>query len=127
MGIFIGQGLSRPLWRELGRERGKFLHRLGCLAWLATCTVLLACAGASPSGGQPSQSGWPARSAGAPKRIVAAIQGTPVGAYAKLDPNNSQRGNTELAGLLHAGLVVTDSTGRVRPSMAEAVPSVENG
>ena len=92
------------------------------LAWLACCAILLACAGATPSGRPSSQAGA-GPSTGAPKRIVAAIQGTPVGAYPKLDPNNSQRGNGELGGLLHAGLTVTDEAIAAAVSQGAADPS----
>src|SRR4051794_28701936 len=93
---------------------------------LLACVVLSGCAGAAPSG-DASKSASSASTRGTPKRIVAAIQGNPLGGYAKLDANNSQRGNQEFAGLVHAGLTVGDPTGQVQAQMAEAVPSVTNG
>ncbi len=98
-------------------------------AWLIGCVLLLACGSPAPTGGTASsqRANTSATTASAPKRIVAAIQGNPLGGYQKLDPNNSQRGNQELGAILHAGLTVTESTGQLRPQMAEAVPTVENG
>jgi peptide/nickel transport system substrate-binding protein len=67
-----------------------------------------------------------ARQAG-PKRIVAATIGDPFTVYNKLNVGNSVRGIGEIERMVHAGLSVQDNTGRLRPQMAEAVPSVENG
>ena len=46
------------------------------------------------------------------------MQGSPLSGYARLDPNNSERGNQELGVLVHAGLTGVDTTGQVLPRMA---------
>jgi peptide/nickel transport system substrate-binding protein len=78
--------------------------------------------GDSPASGQPA-----APAPTAPRRVVAAIQGNPLGGYSRLDPNNSERGNQELGVLVHAGLTSTDTNGQLHARMAEAVPNVDNG
>src|SRR5712691_2197654 len=93
--------------------------------WLVGGLLLAACAGAQGSASRTQPSASSPQSS--PKRIVAAIQGNPLGGYQKLDANNSERGNQELGRILHAGLTVTDPTGQMRPQLAEAVPSVEDG
>src|SRR5437016_79161 len=100
---------------------------MGC-TWLLGITLFLACAGpGAPLEGDSSHPAGSPLAPSTPKRIVAAIQGNPLGGYQKLDSNNSQRGNQELGAMLHAGLTVVDPTGQLRPQLAEAVPSVENG
>src|SRR5207249_7161951 len=99
---------------------------------LAVTLSVLGCAGPGPAGGAPTggagaQSSAPAPAPTGPKRVVAAMQGSPLGGYARLDPNNSERGNQELGGLVHAGLTGVDPTGRILPRLAETVPTVDNG
>lgn len=104
------------------------MRRPFLLAWLASL-VAVSCAAPAPTS-RPSAEGALAHAGGAPaapKRIVVAIQGSPPGAYPKLDANNSERGSAELGLMLHASLTVTDLTGDLRPQLAEAVPSPENG
>jgi len=92
---------------------------------------LLGCANPPPqsspaAGSSTSQSSEPAARTG-PKRVVAAIQGSPISPYAKIDATNSERGNGELGGLVHAGLTVTDLAGQMQPRMGGAVPTIDNG
>ncbi len=89
--------------------------------------VILSCA-APPRTPADSAAGRgsAARPAG-PKRIVAATIGDPFTVYNKLNIGNSVRGIAEIERMVHAGLTVTDNTGQLRPQMAEAVPSIENG
>src|SRR5207244_1933657 len=47
--------------------------------------------------------------------------------YQALNPNNNSPGIDALQELVHAGLAVTDDAGTLRPRLAEAVPSLENG
>jgi len=88
--------------------------------------VILACASPRPAG--DAASGQPAGEVRTgPKKIVAAIQGNPVGAYGRLDPNSSERGKAEIATTLSGALTVMSPGGELRPQLAEAVPSVDNG
>ena len=93
---------------------------------LVASLSVMACASPRPatddSGGQP---GSQARTG--PKKIVAAIQGNPVGAYGRLDPNSSERGKAEIATLLNGSLTVHDPNGVLHPQLSEAVPTIENG
>jgi peptide/nickel transport system substrate-binding protein len=58
---------------------------------------------------------------------VAAMQGKPVSGYARLNVNGSERGNNELAGMLHSGLTASDPNGQIHAKLAEDVPTLENG
>jgi peptide/nickel transport system substrate-binding protein len=88
--------------------------------------TLMACASPRPAGeSAPGQPG--AQTPSGPKKIVAAIQGNPVGAYGRLDPNSSERGKAEVATMLDGALTVMDPNGELHPQLAEAVPSVDNG
>lgn len=64
-----------------------------------------------------------------PKRFTAAIRGFPQSVSTMIDSAGagSTAGLREVQELLNAGLGITDSEGRLRPQLAEAVPSVENG
>jgi len=98
--------------------------RLGLLAILAL--TVAACAPAQPAGNAGGGQAAGQAPAG-PKRIVAAIQGNPVGGYGKLDPNNSEKGKAEVATLLNSVLSIVDPNGVLHPQLAQAVPTVENG
>src|SRR4051812_47626901 len=63
----------------------------------------------------------------APKRIGAAIRGDPHTLYQALNPNNNIPGIDALQELVPAGLSVIDDTGAMRPQLAEAIPSTQNG
>jgi peptide/nickel transport system substrate-binding protein len=93
---------------------------------LVLCVSAAGCTSPRSTDGAPPD-GSPGQAPSGPKRIVAAVQGNPLGGYAKLGSNNSERGNQELGVLLHSGLTVTDLTGAAHPRLAEAVPSVETG
>src|SRR5438876_582825 len=99
---------------------------LNLAAVIAVTLGLMACASPRPAG--ESAPGQPAAQApSGPKKIVAAIQGNPVGAYGRLDPNSSERGKAEVATMLDGSLTVMDPNGELHPQLAEAVPSVDNG
>jgi peptide/nickel transport system substrate-binding protein len=102
----------------------KHVTKLGLL--LVGVMTLMACA--SPRSAGESAPGQPgAQTPSGPKKIVAAIQGNPVGAYGRLDPNSSERGKSEVATMLDGALTVMDPNGELHPQLAEAVPSVDNG
>jgi peptide/nickel transport system substrate-binding protein len=81
----------------------------------------------APAAGQPGAA--PARETG-PKKITAAIRGDP---RTLSDPVNfaaggsSSAGVTELEQLVHAGLLLADLQGGLRPLLAEAAPTLDNG
>lgn len=87
--------------------------------------VALGCAPPRPADSSGNQSSAPVVTG--PKRIVAGMQGRPVSGYARLNVNGSERGNSEMAEMMHSGLVVTDPSGTVQPKLAEAPPTAENG
>jgi peptide/nickel transport system substrate-binding protein len=97
------------------------------LGLLVVVTVsLMACAPPRPAG--ESAPGQPALQAPTgPKKIVAAIQGNPIGAYGRLDPNSSERGKAEVAVMLDSSLTLLDPNGELHPVLSEAVPSIDNG
>jgi peptide/nickel transport system substrate-binding protein len=78
---------------------------------------------ANPDGGgsQPAATG--------PRRLVAAINGTPRVFSARVDRagSGSTPGIEEVEDLVNSGLVVMDGRGEVQPLLAEAVPSLDNG
>src|SRR5207302_11457954 len=80
-------------------------------------------AGEGPTG----QGAPPAQAPAAPKRLVAAIQGSPVSVYQPPNIPDSPKGLSELTSMVHVGLSVFDTTGTLQAELAEAVPSVENG
>lgn len=96
---------------------------------IATFLLVLTVAGcASPrSAGETSAGQGASQAPTGPKRIVGITQGNPIGAYARLDPQSSERGKAEVAVLLNSSLNVFDSNGDLHPRLAEAVPTVENG
>jgi peptide/nickel transport system substrate-binding protein len=91
--------------------------------------VLVACAPASqPRDTASGNSQAPTRAAG-PKRILAAVMADLPFARSQLDraAGGTLPGARELEQLIHAGLGVEDDIGNIRPQLAEAIPSVENG
>jgi peptide/nickel transport system substrate-binding protein len=95
---------------------------------LLAVLLLTACAGPSSSSTAPAV-GTETRRA-TPKRIVGAILGEPFTFSAQLNTaaaSATVRGIDELEQLMHAGLAIADNQGGLRPQLAEAVPTVENG
>ena len=93
---------------------------------IMTSLAILGCANPRPVGETSAGQGASQATTG-PKRIVGITQGNPIGAYARLDPQISERGKAEVAGLLNSSLNVFDSNGDLHPQLGEAVPTVENG
>jgi peptide/nickel transport system substrate-binding protein len=94
---------------------------------LAAAILLVGCAG--PAGPrQPEASGEQAP--GTPKRINVAIRGEAKTISAKLNSSAGAGGTpgvSEVEEILNAGLAATDDNSVLRPQLAEAVPTVENG
>jgi peptide/nickel transport system substrate-binding protein len=99
---------------------------LTAAALLLTFTVL-GCANPMPNQAESRQAERPAVSG--PKRITAAIRGVPKTASVMIDSAGAGRtkGLTEVENLLNAGLVMADADAALRPRLAEAVPTIENG
>lgn len=92
--------------------------------FIALSVVLGACAPAASSIRDSSGSTETDRTS--PKRLTAAIMGEPkaLGLAASL---SAVPGEDELSELVLVGLSTTDTQGRQRPRLAEAVPTTENG
>lgn len=99
---------------------------LTCL--LVTAFVVVACAPA----GRSTRGGPDEQALGSPqikKKVTAAIRGDPPTLNEKLSRAGAGRvyGVKEIQNLLHVGLLVEDDRVELRPALAEAVPTVENG
>src|SRR5215216_413678 len=92
----------------------------------ALILTLLGCAG--PTGTQqPTGASRPAESSGGTKRIVAAFQGDVIGLNGRLRRTGPSIGLEPLEEMVNPGMAVVDGKGELRPVLAEAVPSLENG
>jgi peptide/nickel transport system substrate-binding protein len=92
----------------------------------ALILTLLGCTG--PTGmQQPTGASRPAESSGGTKRIVAAFQGDVIGLNGRLRRTGPSIGLEPLEEMVNPGLAVVDGKGEMRPVLAEAVPSLENG
>lgn len=103
------------------------LARIGA-SYLVLTVLLMACATPAQRGDAQGAGSESQRST-APKRILAAIRGDP---FTLVDAINSAGGGRvagvrEIEQLLNSGLGVVDNQGQVRPLLAEAVPSLQNG
>jgi len=91
--------------------------------------VLLAAACAPPAQPAGSADSTQAAALAGPKRIVAAIRGTP--ASIALQRTNrsvgSPPGLDSIEEMVHAGLVLADAKRNLHAQLAEGVPSIENG
>ena len=93
--------------------------------WLTLPLVVLACA--APRG-DVSPSGERAREASrSPKRVTVAITAEPPGLHYALIPSPIRATPGSIQEIVHPGLAVFDNQGVLRPVLAEAVPSIENG
>jgi peptide/nickel transport system substrate-binding protein len=96
--------------------------------WLLLALLVAACA---PGGGTPSPAtdASPSNRPAGPKRILAAVISDLPTARSQLNraSGGTLPGARELEQLIHAGLTVEDSSGNLRPQLAEAAPTVENG
>jgi ABC-type transport system substrate-binding protein len=89
--------------------------------------MLAGCASPAPSAAPSGQASAPtAGKPVAPKRIVAAILSQPATFSSKLNSANAA-GTDALEEMVNADLSVMDDHGTLRPELAEAVPSAENG
>jgi len=92
------------------------------------CLVTLLAACAAPAAPSPARfdSTAPAQPT-APKRVTAIIQSVPTTVFNRFNPGSTQSGVDAIEGLLNAGLTTLDNKDELRPQLAEAVPTIENG
>ncbi len=97
------------------------------LLGVALATALAGCAPAARQGSasEPQESSPDAPRQ--PKRITVGVRGTAQVLFNKLNIGNAGLGVAEVEKLLHAGLGVQDDRDMLRPVLAEALPSLENG
>ncbi len=100
------------------------IDRPGALVF-AMSLLLAACVPAGPPGAPAGPIDGQERQ-GPPKRIVAAIMDEPPTLSAQLAPP-SARGIDAVEELVHAGMATIDRQGALRPQLAEAAPTIENG
>lgn len=93
--------------------------------WRTWLSFLLAALVAGCAAPEAPRSSSVSRAASAPKRITAAIGGDPTTLYNKF--STSVPGSETLEQLVNSGLSAMDHANEVRPLLAEAVPSLENG
>lgn len=98
------------------------------VAWLLVILVAASCA--APQSPGPSQGARDlAARPGGPKRVSASVTANLTSLRSQLSraAGGTLPGARELEQLVHAGLAVEDDRGDLRPQLAEAVPTVENG
>jgi peptide/nickel transport system substrate-binding protein len=97
------------------------------VGWLILVGLLVGCAqSTSAPRAQTAGSDGPAHSAG-PKRITIAITAEPPALYYALIPSPIRAAPGSIQEVVHLGLTEFDNVGVLRPVMAEAVPTAENG
>jgi peptide/nickel transport system substrate-binding protein len=96
---------------------------LACLALTAGCAPA-----ATPTGTSSSARGA-ASSPAATKRITTVIRGNPFALAQAINAGGAGTvpGIDQVEGLIHTGLAIEDGQGQLRPRLAEAVPTQENG
>lgn len=104
------------------------MNRRSLLTWLVVAvSIIAACApaGRSTSPGLNEAPSQPR----VLKKVTAAIRGDPPTLNEKLSRAGAGRvyGVKEIQNLLHVGLLIEDDQVELRPALAEAVPTVENG
>ena len=96
---------------------------------VALLTGMVGCSGPPRAESVPGGIATGQTEGGAPKRIVAVIRGVPPSLAGQETARTSGNypGLDALMELVHASLVHADDQGALRPQLAEAVPSLENG
>lgn len=97
------------------------------LAVVAVATLLVACAPLGVPGGGGPGAATDASARSTPKRLVAAIMSDPGSLATGMGGQGGAPGIDALEELVSAGLANVDNAGRLRPQLAEAVPSLDNG
>jgi peptide/nickel transport system substrate-binding protein len=96
---------------------------------LLIALLLAGCTAPTPrdSGGQAAPGAGAAVRATGPTRVTVAIRGEPRTTSTKIDSSPSVPGGADVETMLHAGAALVDAGGKLRPQLAQDVPSVENG
>src|SRR5688500_5734364 len=105
-----------------------FHHGQVPLLWLVLAALVVGC-GPSPRAATGDGRAEAPQPSAQPKKINAAIMGNPPGPYvgAAAGSGGNIRGHLGLEQLVTVGLTIPDDRGALRPQIAEAVPSIENG
>lgn len=96
--------------------------RASLVGWV----IVLLTAACAPQPGVPSPPAASAPTSAAPRRIVASVMDEPAVLSTQLS-TPAVRGIDAIEELIHAGLTVMDREGTLRPQLAEAAPTLENG
>jgi peptide/nickel transport system substrate-binding protein len=88
--------------------------------------AMTACASSERGASPQSQAAAPEARSG-PKRVIIAINVEPPALHYNLIPNPVRANPGSIQEVLHPGLTQWDNEGTLRPVLAEAVPSTENG
>ncbi|MEA2639239.1 MAG: peptide/nickel transport system substrate-binding protein, partial [Chloroflexota bacterium] len=97
---------------------------------IAALLAMSACAPATQPGGGSSTGNGAASAPQAPatpKRVVAAIPGSPTNFYQKFNLSSTIRGVEELEELVNSGFSILDAQGHSQARLAEQVPTLDNG
>ncbi len=108
------------------RSPGRPGSKLGRSVWVLVLIVLLtACAPRGAQDGRGSSGESPVRNT--PKRLVTAITAEPAALHRALIGGAVTEAKEIAFNIVNMGLTVVDETGARRPTLAEAVPTLENG
>ena len=97
------------------------------IIFLILTTLLAACAPAPARQPTTSAPGAQPASPGTPSRVIAVIRGTLPILYNKIAVGATYSGLEYVERLVNAGLADADGNGIPQATLAEAVPSLENG
>jgi peptide/nickel transport system substrate-binding protein len=107
------------------------MHRFGhtVLIWAVLGAVLLGCTTPPPRRDPGAPGTEPAQGASQPKKISTAMMGNPASPYVGVvtGSGGNIRGHDGFEQLVAVGMTMPDDRGALRPFLAEAVPSIENG
>jgi peptide/nickel transport system substrate-binding protein len=107
-------------------RRGQMLNRSPSLLIAIVTSLLIGCVGPQAS---PTAGSSPASQASVPRQLVIAIKGDPPTLSDKINSSGAGGvpGVSEVERLIAGALTVRDDKGVLRPSLAVAEPTVENG
>ncbi len=94
--------------------------------WTISLVFLIGCGSGTTTSGAPGAASSPQASAG-PKRLVMAVISEPIGFNLAVETQRLSVTQAGLAYYLFPGLTVLDHQEALRPTVGEAVPSIENG
>src|SRR4029434_9592463 len=87
----------------------------------------IACAPARTPTGTDAQTAVDAGPRPQPKRLTVGVRGTAQVLYGKLNIGNAGLGVSEVERMVHAGLGQQDDAEQVHATLAEAIPTIEDG